>query len=76
MTDLLHLCAPLHTLSDEAMILEGVDTVVMSLGHVSQTALADALVDWPVEMYMIGDCLSPRTVEEAILEGLGAGLAV
>ena len=65
-----------HTLSDEAMIFEGVDTVVTSLGHVSQTGLADRLADWPGEIHMIGDCLSPRTVEEAILEGLRAGVAV
>jgi predicted NAD/FAD-dependent oxidoreductase len=34
------------------------------------TVLADALLDYAGEVHAIGDCLSPRTVEEAVLEGL------
>jgi len=29
-----------------------------------------------VEVHMIGDCLSPRTAEEAVFDGLRAGVAV
>ena len=34
------------------------------------TALEDRLKGSGVEMHMVGDCLSPRTAEEAIYEGL------
>ena len=59
-----------HATSGEPIIIENVDTVVTSLGHGSVTDLADALEGWTGELHMIGDCLSPRTAEEAVLEGL------
>jgi len=59
-----------HTLSGEAVILEGVDTLVTALGTQSDTALEEALADWPGELHVIGDALCPRTVEEAVFEGL------
>ena len=62
-----------HTLSGEPIVLEGIDTIVTSLGHQSVTTLADDLGDWGGDIHMIGDCLSPRTVEEAVLEGLKIG---
>lgn len=65
-----------HTLSGEPIVLEGIDTVVASLGHQPVTTLADDLVDWGGENHMIGDCLSPRTVEEAVLEGLRIGTQI
>lgn len=65
-----------HTLSGEPIVLEGIDTVVASLGHQPVTTLADVLVDWDGDVHMIGDCLSPRTVEEAVLEGLRIGTQI
>jgi hypothetical protein len=62
-----------HTLSGEPLVLEGVDTIVTSLGHQPVTTLADDLGDWDGDIHIIGDCLSPRTVEEAVLEGLRIG---
>jgi len=59
-----------HTLSAEPIVMENVDTIVTSLGQSPQTELAEALKDWLGEVHQIGDCLSPRTVEEAVLEGL------
>ncbi len=38
--------------------------------------LETALADYPGELHLAGDCLSPRTAEEAVLEGLKAGCAV
>jgi hypothetical protein len=32
--------------------------------------LADELESWGGEVHMIGDCLTPRTAEEAVFEGL------
>ena len=65
-----------HTLSGEPIVLEGIDTVVTSLGHQPVTTLADELGDWDGEIHVIGDCLSPRTVEEAVLEGLKVGTQI
>ena len=59
-----------HATSGEAMIVEDVDTLVTALGHRSVTELADELEDWKGELHCIGDCLAPRTAEEAVLEGL------
>mgnify|MGYP000506208312 FL=1 len=50
--------------------MDGVDTVVTALGHDPQTALADELSGHIKDLHLIGDCLSPRSVEEAVLEGL------
>ena len=65
-----------HTLSGEAVILNDVDTLVTALGSRSETTLEEKLTDWPGEIHVIGDGLCPRTVEEAVLEGLKAGSAV
>ena len=65
-----------HTTSGKPIVFEEVDTLVTALGHEPLTGLEDALEAWQGDMYVAGDCLSPRTVEEAVLEGLKAGVAV
>jgi len=65
-----------HTTSGEPILLEEVDTLVTSLGHKSEDSLAHLLADWPGEVHLIGDCLQPRTVEEAVLEGLRVGAKI
>lgn len=65
-----------NTLSGEAMLCEGADTLVTSLGHHAITGLGTELADWPGDIHIIGDCLAPRTAEEAVLEGLRAGAKV
>lgn len=65
-----------HTLSGEAVILRDVDTLVTALGHRAQTSLENDLIGWIGEVHVVGDCLCPRTVEEAVLEGLRAGTAL
>jgi len=59
-----------HVLTGEPVVVDDVAALVLSQGHESVTELVDALVDYPGEVHAIGDCLAPRTVEEAILEGL------
>ena len=59
-----------HTASGEPIICEGVDTVVLALGHEPESSLAQSLAGWPGELHRIGDCVAPRTAEEAVLEGL------
>ena len=41
-----------------------------------ETKLEDDLNKYGISHHIIGDCLSPRTVEEAILEGLNVGVKV
>jgi 2,4-dienoyl-CoA reductase-like NADH-dependent reductase (Old Yellow Enzyme family) len=62
-----------HMASREPVICEDVDTLVLASHHARAGALLDALEGWPGEVVAIGDCLSVRTAEEAVLEGLKAG---
>lgn len=65
-----------HTASGEAVELAGQDTLVLALGHVPQDTLAPAIRALGIELHMAGDCLAPRTAEEAVFDGLKAGAAV
>ena len=65
-----------HTLSGEPVVLNSVDTLVTALGHFAETKLEKDLSKHGISHHIIGDCLSPRTVEEAILEGLKVGIKV
>ncbi len=62
-----------HTAGEEPILIEGVDTLVLSQGHEPVSGLLDALEDHDAEVIGIGDCLAPRTAEEAVYEGLKAG---
>ena len=62
-----------HIASGEAVLCEEVDTVVVSYGHESESALEKELHDWGGDVRLVGDCLAPRTAEEAVLEGLEVG---
>lgn len=59
-----------HTTSGEAIILENMNTLVLAQGHQSLVALEHALAATNIDYHMVGDCLSPRSAEEAIYEGL------
>jgi 2,4-dienoyl-CoA reductase-like NADH-dependent reductase (Old Yellow Enzyme family)/thioredoxin reductase len=49
------------------------DLLVLALGRVPERALAEGLADAGLELHEAGDCLGPRGLEEAVLEGtLGA----
>ena len=65
-----------HVTSGGAIAFEGVETVVLCLGHSPDDCLGAALAGLPVEVLRAGDCLAPRTAEEAVYEGLKAGCAV
>ena len=62
-----------HGVSGTPVVLDEVDTVVIAHGQASETALEAELAGIEVEVHMIGDCLSPRTAEEAVYEGLVLG---
>jgi hypothetical protein len=46
------------------------DTLVLAQGHQPEIALEESLRGGDLELHLVGDCLSPRTAEEAIYEGL------
>ena len=70
-----------HSTSEEPIVFEGVDTLVLCYGHKPESELEAALrplangrEDAPLaELITIGDCMAPRTAEEAVYEGLKAG---
>nr|BFD41640.1 FAD-dependent oxidoreductase [Pseudomonas sp. FFPRI_1] len=64
-----------HTASGEPMLLENVDSLVLCQGHQSVDDLGQQLKGL-VPFQRIGDCLAPRTVEEAIHEGLKVAWAL
>ena len=65
-----------HVLTGEPVMVDDVAALVLSQGHEAVTDLVDGLTDYLGEVHAIGDCLAPRTVEEAILEGLKVGTAL
>ena len=64
------------TLTEEPIVLEGVDTLVLALGHQAEDSLEHDLDGLDVEVLPIGDCVVPRTAEEAVFEGLQTGWTV
>lgn len=65
-----------HTLSREPVIIDDVAAVVLAHAPEPITGLLDELADFDGDLQAIGDCLAPRTVEEAVLEGMRIGHAV
>lgn len=68
-------------LTEEAVVVDGTVALVLAQGHVPDDALlleleADAARDGAHLVMAAGDVQSPRTIEEAVLEGLRAGIAV
>ncbi|WP_300720135.1 FAD-dependent oxidoreductase [Pseudomonas sp.] len=64
-----------HTASGEPILFEDIDTLVLCQGHQSVDTLGDEL-HGRVAFHRIGDCLAPRTAEEAIYEGLKVAWAL
>jgi mycofactocin system FadH/OYE family oxidoreductase 2 len=56
--------------------IEGVDTVVLAMGSRSTDALYRALKGKVPVLHAIGDCVAPRGVHQAILEGTRVARAV
>ena len=65
-----------HIVSGKPIVCEAVDTVVMAFGHSPVTTLENELTGLGLPMQLAGDCLAPRSAEEAVYEGLLAGRAV
>ncbi|MGB2238547.1 MAG: FAD-dependent oxidoreductase, partial [Pseudomonadales bacterium] len=61
-----------HVMTEEAVIFENVDTLVTAGSRVQVGCQFEGVQD----VFHVGDCVSPRTAEEAVLEGLRAGCEV
>ena len=61
-----------HTTSGEAIICENMNTLVIAQGHQPVVTLELELAEMDIEFHLVGDCLSPRSAEEAVYEGLMA----
>jgi 2,4-dienoyl-CoA reductase-like NADH-dependent reductase (Old Yellow Enzyme family)/thioredoxin reductase len=62
-----------HTASRSAMVVEDIDMLVLCHGHRPSDALNAELRGLGIPVHMVGDCLAPRTAEEAVYEGLKIG---
>ena len=65
-----------HRLSGQPVLLEDVAATVFSIAPLSLAGLLDELTGYSGHVIGIGDCLAPRTVEEAVLEGLQAAWSI
>jgi mycofactocin system FadH/OYE family oxidoreductase 2 len=59
----------LNVYSNALIDFDGYDTVVLAAGNVASDALYFALKDKVKEIYRVGDCVSPRKTDMAIIEG-------
>lgn len=53
-----------------------VDTVIIAMGYVSDNKLAEELTDVVDEIHVIGDCVRPRKVFDAVWEGFNVGSVI
>jgi NADPH-dependent 2,4-dienoyl-CoA reductase/sulfur reductase-like enzyme len=60
-----------HTLTGDPVVVNEVAALVLAQGHEPVDGLLEELEGYDVRP--VGDCLAPRTVEEAVLEGLVVG---
>jgi len=65
-----------RTVVSDHVVVEGVDTVVVAHGNVSNNELVQQLQDHKDKVHVIGDCLAPRDAEAAIFEGLKIGASI
>jgi 2,4-dienoyl-CoA reductase-like NADH-dependent reductase (Old Yellow Enzyme family)/thioredoxin reductase len=65
-----------HTANNTPIILENTETLVLAQGNTPNTSLLDVLDGFEGKVISIGDCVMPRTCEEAVLEGMRAGWAL
>ena len=65
-----------HAASGEPIIFEEVDTLVAPSAIIASRIWKTSSTSWPGEVHVIGDCVTPRTAEEAVLEGLKIAAAL
>jgi pyruvate/2-oxoglutarate dehydrogenase complex dihydrolipoamide dehydrogenase (E3) component len=65
-----------NVFSHRPVVIDDVDTLVVSAGRTARNDLHDALLAAGVTVERAGDVLSPRSFEEAIREGTLAGMGI
>jgi 2,4-dienoyl-CoA reductase-like NADH-dependent reductase (Old Yellow Enzyme family)/NADPH-dependent 2,4-dienoyl-CoA reductase/sulfur reductase-like enzyme len=65
-----------HTVTNHAGVLDDIDTVVLACGGEAVDDLRPGLIAAGHELHLIGDCVSPRRLVHAILDGARAGRAI
>ncbi len=65
-----------NTLTQDPIVIDDMDSVVLSLGHSAVNNLSRELDDTSFPVISIGDCVTPRTAEEAVYEGFIAGTTI
>jgi hypothetical protein len=63
----------LNVYSNALIDFEGYDTVVLAAGNRVEDSLYFALKGKVKELYRVGDCVAPRKIDMAILEGHKVG---
>jgi NAD(P)-dependent dehydrogenase (short-subunit alcohol dehydrogenase family) len=61
-----------HVLTEEPVLVSSAAGLVLACGAAPDRDLLDALDQAGLPAVGVGDCLAPRTVEEAVLDGLVA----
>ncbi|MBB3143521.1 oxidoreductase [Halomonas organivorans] len=65
-----------HTGGAQPMVVEGVDHLVLACGGVPNVSPDDEDRWHDLPVTLIGDCLAPRTAEEAVYDGLKAAMTL
>ena len=65
-----------QTMTGDAIVLDNMETLVLALSHRSTDSLYTELGCLGIPLHVIGDALTPRTAEEAVLEGLKVASAL
>ena len=65
-----------HATSMQPVECNELVALVLALGHTPAMMLEESLIGYAGEVVAGGACLAPRTVEEAVLEGLKAAVAI
>ncbi len=61
------------TLTGDPVLVENTDTLVLSMGHVGDEDVHKTFDNLAERVIPIGDCVTARTAEEAVYEGMLAG---
>jgi NADPH-dependent 2,4-dienoyl-CoA reductase/sulfur reductase-like enzyme len=62
------------TFTRRERVVDGVDTIVLACGGRANTSLLRSLKGEVARLYAIGDCLSPRRIIHAVLDGARTGV--
>jgi len=65
-----------HLASLEPVVCSAPETLVLAQSHRPSTGLEDEVRKLGMDYHVVGDCLLPRTAEEAVYEGMMAALSV